>query len=278
MSTLAITDPTQPPQSALPPPPPERQLKRVRRDVEVGIERFTFAERQEIDRIVTAIYRAVQGVDDMYMRPACWENIVFVGNGSRIRGLRDNIMQTLHARHLVSPSTATMFTSELPSNVATPSGTGAQTPTGAFTNPPHQLGPSTGSGVNPLLQAATTASLNIPRGGIGGDVGTPGGPSSAAPSGPASNAGDLAGSAAAVNAAAAAGVGHSAHFHAQTPTSIKLLPLPTYLGEWTKNGFEEAMFLGAQVAARLAICIHSNVDVQTAEAQRFMSLGRIDYK
>lgn len=276
VSTLAITDPAQPPQSALPPPPPERQLKRVRRDVEVGLERFTFADRYEIDRIVTAIYRAVQGIDDMYMRPACWENIVFVGNGSRIRGLRDNIMQTLNARHLVSPSTATMFTSELPSNMATPSGTGAQTPTGAFTNPPHQLGPSSGSGVNPLLQAATTASLGIPsaiaaRGAAGGDAGTPGG--AATPSGPASNAGE----ASAAGAAAAAAAGHSAHFHSQTPTAIKLLPLPTYLGEWTKNGFEEAMFLGAQVAARIAFCMH-NLDAQGVEAQRLMSLGRIDYK
>uniref|UniRef100_A0A8H7NPH6 Uncharacterized protein n=1 Tax=Bionectria ochroleuca TaxID=29856 RepID=A0A8H7NPH6_BIOOC len=134
---------------------PEYRPKRVRRDIDIGLERFTFAERSEIDRIVTTIYRTIQGVDDMYMRPACWDNLVFVGNGSRLRGLKENILQTLNARHLVSPSTATMFTSELPSNMATPTGTGSQTPTGSFTGAPHQL-PS--SGVNPLLQAATTAS------------------------------------------------------------------------------------------------------------------------
>ncbi len=54
-----------------------------------------------------------------------------------------------------------------------------------------------------------------------------------------------------------AGGGHSHHFHSQTPTSIKLATLPSYLGEWTKNGFEEAMFLGAQVASRLAFTIHN---------------------
>ncbi len=230
----------------------ERVTRRVRRDIEVGLERFRFADRTEIDRIVTAIYRAVQGIEDMYMRPGCWENIVFVGNGARIRGLRDNIMQTLTARHLVSPSSATMFTSELPSNMGTPSGTGSQTPTSSFAGAPHQL-PTTSS-VNPLLQAATTASLAVP-------------PASAAtPNAAGSNAGDT-----------TTGATTSHHFHSQTPTNIRLAPLPAYLAEWTKHGFEEAMFLGAQVAARMAFCIH-NLDAQGLEAQRLMSFSRVDYK
>ncbi|KAF4454537.1 hypothetical protein F53441_2966 [Fusarium austroafricanum] len=226
----------------------EKRPKRIRRDVEVGLERFTFAQRREIDRIVNAIYRTVQGIDDMYMRPQCWDNLVFVGNGARLRGLRENILQTLNARHLVSPSTATMFTSELPSNMATPTGTGAQTPTGSFTGMPHQL---SSSGVNPLLQAATTAAA---AGTTGNNmVGTPQ---------PASEAG---------------GPTTTHHFHSQTPTSIKTASLPNYLSEWTKNGFEESMFLGAQVAARIAFCLHSNMDAQTIEAQRLMSLSRVDY-
>ncbi|KAF9881919.1 chromatin remodeling complex subunit [Colletotrichum karsti] len=225
------------------PPVPERQAKRVRRDIEVGLERFTFADRAEIDRIVSTIYRTVQGIEDMYMRPQCWENIVFVGNGSRLRGLKDNIIQTLTARHLISPSTATMFTSELPSNIATPTGTGAQTPTGSFTGAPHQLPPNS-SGVNPLLQAATTASAQ--------QQGTPG------PSGEAN------------------GTPGPHHFHSQTPTTIKQAALPTYLSEWNKNGFEEAMFLGAQVAARIAFCQH-NLDMAGLEAQRLASLSRVDY-
>lgn len=234
---------------------PETRPRRIRRDVEVGLERFTFADRAEIDRIATTIYRTIQGIDDMYMRPACWDNLVFVGNGARLRGLRENILQTLQARHIISPSTATMFTSELPSNMATPSGTGSQTPTGSFTGMPHQL-PS--SGVNPLLQAATTASTLAAVGGGPGAVATPAAGSDAA--GPA------------------AGHPPSHHFHSQTPTSIKTAGLPTYLSEWSKNGFEEAMFLGAQVAARIAFCIHTNMDAQGVEAQRLMSLSRVDYK
>ncbi|KAK1594395.1 uncharacterized protein LY79DRAFT_155523 [Colletotrichum navitas] len=232
------------------PQSPQLQAKRVRRDIEVGPERFTFADRGEIDRIVTTIYRTVQGIEDMYMRPACWDNLVFVGNGSRLRGLKDNILQTLIARHLISPSTATMFTSELPSNMATPTGTGAQTPTGSFTGVPLQLPVNAAvggsSGVNPLLQAATTASAQ--------NQGTPG------PSGGADAVGSHS--------------GH--HFHSQTPTSIKLATLPTYLSEWNKNGFEEAMFLGAQVAARIAFCQH-NLDMAGLEAQRQASLSRVDY-
>ncbi|KAI0417390.1 actin-like ATPase domain-containing protein [Xylaria grammica] len=217
----------------------ERRTKRVRKDIEIGPERFLFADRGEISRITDTIYHAIQSIDDIYKRSACWDNIVFVGNGSRLRGLKDNIMQTLTARHLISPSTATIFTSELPSNMATPSGTGSQTPTGSFTG---QL-PTTSS-VNPLLQAATTASLGVP-----GQAHAPG-----------SNAGD----------------GTSHHSHGQTPMSIKQAVQPTYLADWTKNGFEEAMFLGSLVAARLAYCIH-NLDAATTESQRYMSLNRVDY-
>lgn len=255
----------------LPPPeassaqaaPSEPQAKRVRRDIEVGLERFTFADRAEIDRIATAIYDAVQNIGEMYMRPACWENLIFVGNGSRIRGLKDNIVQTLTSRHLVSPSSATMFTSELPSNLATPSGTGSQTPTGSFSGPPHMMPIGAGgasSGVNPLLQAATTAAsmqqgqqLQQQHPGMM----TPG-------AAPGSQSGEPQ-------------VVMSHHFHSQTPTSIKMASTPTYLAEWTKHGFEEAMFLGSLVAARMAFCVH-NIDAQGLEAQRLMSLNRVDYK
>ncbi|RFU72072.1 actin arp9 [Trichoderma arundinaceum] len=234
--------------------PPELRPKRIRREVEVGLERFLFADRDEIDRIVSTIYRTIQGVEDMYMRPACWDNLVFVGNGSRLRGLKDNILQTLNARHLISPSTATMFTSELPSNVATPAGTGSQTPVGSFSGAPHQL---SSSGVNPLLQAATTASTFGVAGRDTIQVATGSTP--------------MVGS-------EAAGPASGHHFHSQTPTSIKTIALPTYLSEWSKNGFEEAMFLGAQVAARIAFCLHSNMDAQAIEAQKSMSLSRVDYK
>lgn len=242
--------------------PPELRPRKIRREVEVGLERFLFADRDEIDRIVTTIYRTIQGVEDMYMRPACWDNLVFVGNGSRLRGLKDNVLQTLHARHIISPSTATIFTSELPSNVATPAGTGAQTPVGSFVGAPHQLSTSS---VNPLLQAATTAST------FGVPVPVPG-------PGPGRDTIQVATGSTPAVGSEAAGPASGHHFHSQTPTSIKTIALPTYLSEWSKNGFEEAMFLGAQVASRIAFCLHSNMDAQAIEAQKSMSLSRVDYK
>lgn len=45
------------------------------------------------------------------------------------------------------------------------------------------------------------------------------------------------------------GGGH--HSHGQTPTSLKLAKFPEYFPEWKDHGFEEAVFLGAQVAAKL---------------------------
>ncbi|KAJ1331213.1 actin-related protein 9 [Microdochium nivale] len=249
-STTSAAAPAEPEETVT-----ERRTKRVRRDLEVGLERFQFADRAEIDRIAETIYRAIQGVDEVYKRSGCWEHIVFVGNGSRLRGLKENILQTLTARHLISPSTATIFTSELPSNMATPTGTGAQTPTGSATGPL-----PTSSSVNPLLQAATTASMGIP-----GQV----------HAGPGSNAG---GDAIMMQQQHSGSGGHhsSHHSHGQTPMNIKLATLPTYLAEWAKNGFEEANFLGSLVAARLAFTIH-NLDMQATEAQRMMSLNRVDY-
>ncbi|KAK7746186.1 Actin-like protein arp9 [Diatrype stigma] len=261
----------------------ERRTKRVQKDIEVGPERFQFADRGEIDRIVAAIYHAVQGIDEPYRRPACWDSLVFVGNGSRLKGLRENILQTLHARHLVSPSSATIFSSELPSNMATPSGTGSQTPTGSgpYAGVGGQLALPSAGGVNPLLQAATTASslgvpgqvaqqqqqtatVSTPGGTSGGDitmggVGNVGGPGSLQLQ--------------QQHHSSSSNLLNQHHGHGQTPTSIKLATLPTYLAEWTKNGFEEAMFLGALVFGRLVFC-HNNVD---AEALRMLSLTRVDY-
>src|SRR4051812_44755734 len=67
-------------------------------------------------------------------------------------GFKDALIATLTSKYLISPSSATIFTSELPSNLSPPLATGA--------NPPQpQLQPSSASHVNPLLLAATTASI-----------------------------------------------------------------------------------------------------------------------
>jgi actin-related protein 9 len=126
-------------------------------------------------------------------------------------------MQSIQSKYLISPSSATIFTSEIPSNMSTPAGTGANTPQ-------PQFGPHGGSGVNPLLFAATTAqSQNLmPHGGN--------------PLMP--------------------GLSHNQHSsHGQTPTSIKMVKPPEYFPEWKDVGFDESAFLGAQVAAKVIFVV-----------------------
>jgi actin-related protein 9 len=120
-------------------------------------------------------------------------------------------MAHLHNKYIISPSSATIFTSELPSNLSTPLATGANTPQ-------PQLQPHSSTGVNPLLLAATTAQTPHLH------------PQTAMPSIHSPNA-------------------HSSH--GQTPTSIKLAKAPEYFPEWKDIGYDEAMFLGAQVAAKV---------------------------
>jgi actin-related protein 9 len=136
-------------------------------------------------------------------------------------GFKEALITTLHAKYLISPSSATIFTSELPSNISTPAGTGANTPQPQL-GPPHQS-----SGVNPLLLAATTAQNPhmLHPGMSSGQVPTLHGLHQSS---------------------------HNLHSsHGQTPTSIKTAKVPEYFPEWKEVGYDEAVFLGAQVAAKV---------------------------
>ncbi|KAI5273553.1 actin-like ATPase domain-containing protein [Aureobasidium subglaciale] len=189
----------------------------IRREAEVGIERFQAASGGVLDRLADVIYRTVSSVEEVGKRSELWDSLVIVGNGSKVRGFKEALLNTLQTKYLISPSSATMFTSELPSNLSTPMATGANTP--QSTIPLHL-----GSGVNPLLYAATTAQnpqLNPMNGGMQG--------------GP---------------------MPHSLHTsHAQSPTSVKLAKMPEYFPEWKDAGYEEAVFLGAQVAAKVLFMV-----------------------
>lgn len=149
---------------------------------------------------------------------------------------------------MISPS-ATMFTSELPSNLFTPLPTGG---TNTPANPGQTPGPAhhpAAHGVNPLLVAATHA--NTPTNQNANPATANNDPN--APS------------------------HHSSTAHSQTPTSVKALKPPEYFPEWKDqgnsnapgatgaggsntadgtsggrgHGMEEAIFLGAQVAAKV---------------------------
>jgi actin-related protein 9 len=192
--------------------------ERIRRDIEIGTERFLAADEAYLDAVADTIYRTILSVDDISKRQDAWDALVICGLGSKVRGFKEALLTTLNNRYLVSPSSATMFMSELPSNLATPSGTGSQTPNASFSSTPHA--PPTASAVNPLLLAATTASnpaLN-PNLSVTSYNGT-----------------------------------HSHSSHSQSPTSIKVASPPSYFPEWKL--YEEAVFLGSQVAAKVIFVV-----------------------
>jgi len=62
---------------------------------------------------------------------------------------------------------------------------------------------------------------------------------------------------------------HTHSSHGQTPTSIKTAKLPEYFPEWKDVGFEEAVFLGAQVAAKVVFVVDQGL------SKGFMS--RVEY-
>ncbi|ORY14261.1 actin-domain-containing protein [Clohesyomyces aquaticus] len=191
----------------------------IRREIEVGVERFQAGSSGVLEKIADAIHRAISAVDEVNKRSELWDSLIVCGNGSRLRGFKEALMVTLQTKYLISPSSATIFTSEIPSNISTPAGTGANTPQ-------PQLGPHGGpSQVNPLLLAATTAQNPhlMPPGS---------------------------------NPLMSGMISHNSHSsHGQTPSSIKIVKPPEYFPEWKDVGFDESPFLGAQVAAKVIFVV-----------------------
>jgi actin-related protein 9 len=208
-------------------PTPSRKRKR---DVEVGIERFMCGDPARnciygvIDTVAAAIHRTIMSVPNIGARSELWDNLIILGKGSQVRGFKDALISVLQTRFVVSPSSATMFTSELPSNLSTPLPTnGTNTPIPGQMQS-QQLHHSAHGGVNPLLAAATKhASLQLHP------------------------------------APAHLQVPGSQHDHihhrgySQTPTSVKVLAIADYFSDWKGQNAaapEEAAFIGAQNAAK----------------------------
>jgi actin-related protein 9 len=144
---------------------------------------------------------------------------------TNLKGFKDALMATITSKYLISPSSATIFTSELPSNFTTPVGTGANTPQPGMPMMQQPMMNMGSSQVNPLLLQATTGmnpayqqlQPNNPY--IQHQLPTL----------------------------------HSGH--SQSPTSIKVAKMPEYFPEWKDAGFDEAAFLGAQIAAKVVFII-----------------------
>jgi actin-related protein 9 len=66
----------------------ERRKAIVKKEIEVGSERFQAASGGTIERIADAVHIAISSVDDVSKRSEVWDNLIVVGNGSKIKGSR----------------------------------------------------------------------------------------------------------------------------------------------------------------------------------------------
>ena len=163
------------------------------------------------------------------------------------------MLSTLASKYIISPSSATIFTSELPSNLSTPLATGANTPQQQpMSMVPALASGGAGSGVNPLLLAATTASNPALM-----NANTTLSQHASVSAGQLSSSTTLA--------------SHSSH--GQTPTSIKTCKMPEYFPEWKDVGFDEAAFLGAQIAAKVVFVVDQGVSKGFMTRVEYNDLG-----
>jgi actin-related protein 9 len=59
----------------------------IRREMEVGTERFLAGSNGTMEKIADAIHRAISSVDEVNKRSELWDSLIICGNGSRLRGL-----------------------------------------------------------------------------------------------------------------------------------------------------------------------------------------------
>jgi actin-related protein 9 len=68
---------------------PSRKRKR---DIEVGVERFMAASPERgssdgiLDTIAATIHSTIMAVPEVANRSTLWDNLIILGNGSRVRG------------------------------------------------------------------------------------------------------------------------------------------------------------------------------------------------
>ena len=247
------------------------------RSIPVGPARFDPLPPHFLPLVTGAIRQAIQSVPQASSRQVLWDNLVITGAGSRIRGFQEALLNALQARFIISPSSATMFTSEIPSNFSTPGGTGANTPQPQMSMP-HYSGAgqlNMGGGRNSLLQAATTASASQFARPPNGTPGPISGQQHLAPVPSYAGAGSVSGASGQFPSSPAnfprPATGNSSGSHSQTPTTIKMAKLPEYFPEWREPGAEsEAMFLGAQVASKVFFLTDVHVSILLVVAQALL--------
>jgi actin-related protein 9 len=68
----------------------------IRREIEVGTERFLAASNGVLDRIADGIHRTISSVEEVNKRSELWDSLIICGNGSRVRGKELDQITTIH--------------------------------------------------------------------------------------------------------------------------------------------------------------------------------------
>ncbi|KAJ6153715.1 hypothetical protein N7470_006674 [Penicillium chermesinum] len=223
------------------------------REIEVGVERFLLATARQgvtdriseglLEDIATQIHHTILAVPDATKRSELWDSLIIVGCGSKVKGFTQSLLGVITQKFILAPS-ATIFTSEIPSNFSTPLPTGGSNTPAPMAQPGPMYHPAA-HGVNPLLVAATHNNPAM--------AGVPPGTPSMDPAGMSL---------------------HRSTGHSQTPNSVKTLRLPEHFSEFkdqgnsnapgstvgptsstASHGSEEAGFLGAQMGAKVFFII-----------------------
>jgi len=62
----------------------------IRREIEVGVERFQAAGGGILERIADSVYRTISSVEEINKRSELWDSLIIVGNGAKTRGMYPN--------------------------------------------------------------------------------------------------------------------------------------------------------------------------------------------
>lgn len=142
-------------------------------EIKVGKERFSGTD-ELVQKLTLAVGAVVKLIDQVNRRQDLWDNLVFIGRGGIVKGVKEELFASFQNRYLISRPTTY---SELPSTF----NTGQNTPTTDMMYSQHS---------------------SLHQG------------------------------------------------HGQSPTSIRVAKMADYFPEWKGHGWDDASFLGAQIAAK----------------------------
>ncbi|KAI5285611.1 Actin-like protein arp9 (SWI/SNF complex component arp9) [Ascosphaera aggregata] len=270
------------------------------KEIEVGQERFKVLTPSEskspnalmfgiLETIATQVHHTITSVPEMHRRGELWDSIIIVGNGSKIKGFSQALLSTITHHYLLTPSPGTIFTTDLPSSIPTPTATGGTNTPANMNTPNPYLVAATSATNNPTSVTVNPNDPNQPRGpsasqtplsvktlkppeyfpefkgGLGAAIAA----TSAAMPGNTKTTGQTGAASGTAGGVINSGSGHTANAAAIGAAGAGA-GVP---GQSHNAGFEEAMFLGAQVAAKIVFLLDQGMSKGFLSRVEYNELG-----